>query len=172
MKQLADPNLVRKWHALLHILYQQDGNRHTKECCMRQKEQGYAACALSKEHCMTKRAEAFKGAGASHCDHPTGATATVLGIGNSNTHHFRGVESHPDTRGFGLLPDTAWSHQRAAAGATEAQHLTPWETWCPPPPRIIALGWSVRVMTKVEYIIRTPQGNVKHELRLESCSEP
>ncbi len=31
LEKLLDPNIARKWHALLHILYQQDGNRHTKE---------------------------------------------------------------------------------------------------------------------------------------------
>ncbi len=44
LKKLANPNLVQKWHALLHILYQQDGNRHTKVHWTWQKERGYAAC--------------------------------------------------------------------------------------------------------------------------------
>ncbi len=42
---------------LLHILYQQDGNRHTKEWCTHQKERGYAASgpyAPNKEQ-MEKR---------------------------------------------------------------------------------------------------------------------
>ncbi len=31
LEKLPDPKLMRKWHVLLHILYQQDGNRCTKE---------------------------------------------------------------------------------------------------------------------------------------------
>ena len=55
---------------LLHILYQQDGNKHTKEGHTHQKERGYAASgpyALNKEQVeklerdrVAKRAEAFK----------------------------------------------------------------------------------------------------------------
>ncbi len=55
---------------LLHILYQQDGNKHTKEGHTHQKERGYAASgpyALNKEQVeklekdrAVKRAEAFK----------------------------------------------------------------------------------------------------------------
>ncbi len=40
LEKLLDLNTVRKWHALLHILYQQDGNRCMKEHCTHQKEWG------------------------------------------------------------------------------------------------------------------------------------
>ncbi len=43
LEKLPDLKLVQKWHALLHILYQQDGNRQTKEQHTHQKEWGYAA---------------------------------------------------------------------------------------------------------------------------------
>ena len=34
------------------------------------------------------------------------------------------------------------------------------------------MGWSVEVVTQVEYVIRTPQGSEKCVLRFESHSEP
>ena len=70
LEKLPDPNLVRKWYVLLHILYQQDGNRCMKEHHTHQKEWGYAASrpyAPKKEQMekleqdqVVKRAEAFK----------------------------------------------------------------------------------------------------------------
>ncbi len=57
-------------------------------------------------------------------------------------------------------------------GQPQPNTLPPWETWCPPLPGIIAMGWLVKVMTQVEYVIRTLQGSEKHMLRFESCSEP
>ena len=62
--------MVKNWHILLHILYQQDGNRHMKECQTCQKEWGYATSspyAPNKEQLekleqdrVAKRAKAFK----------------------------------------------------------------------------------------------------------------
>ncbi len=37
---------------------------------------------------------------------------------------------------------------------------------------IIAMGWSIEVVTWVEYVIRTPQGSEKHILGFKSCSKP
>ncbi len=61
---MSDSGLVCKWHAMLHILYQQDGNMHTKEHQNWQKEWSYTTCspyALSEEqvkkieeNCATK----------------------------------------------------------------------------------------------------------------------
>ncbi len=70
LEKLPNPKLAQKWHALLHILYQQDGNRCTKEQCTHQKERGYAASRpyvpgkeqvekLERDRAV-KRAEAFK----------------------------------------------------------------------------------------------------------------
>ncbi len=42
LEKLPDPKLAQKWHVLLHIMYQQDGNRHMNEQCTCQKEWGYA----------------------------------------------------------------------------------------------------------------------------------
>ncbi len=53
-------------------------------------------------------------------------------------------------------------------GQPRLNTLPPWETWCPPLPSIIAMGWSV----KVDYVIRTLQGSKKHVLGFESCSKP
>ncbi len=57
-------------------------------------------------------------------------------------------------------------------GQPRPNTLPLWETWCPPLPSIIAVGWSVKVITRVEYVIWTPQGSEKQILRFESCSEP
>ena len=84
LEKLPNPKLVQKWHVLLHILYQQDGNRCTKEWHTHQKERGYAASgpyALNKEQVeklerdrAVKRAEAFKALCSEGLELPTPST--------------------------------------------------------------------------------------------------
>ncbi len=50
----------------------------------------------------------------------------ILGISNSNAYiQHQGSESHPNPKGFGLLPRTTRSHRRVAGGSTMTEYHTP-----------------------------------------------
>ena len=187
LEKLLDPKLAWKWHALLHILYQQDGNRWMKERCTHQKERGYAASrpyAPKKEQMekleqdqAVKRAEAFKALCSNGLELPTlnapqeqlckswgSVTATLTMSGESSHAPMPGVPKSPLTQ--------TGQMGKLQLGQPWPNTLPLWETWCLPPPGIIAVGWLVKVMTQVDYIIQTPQGSKKCVLRFESCSKP
>ncbi len=124
-----------------------------------------------------KRAEAFKALCSEGLELPTlnalqeqlckswgSATATLMMSGESSHTLMPGVPESPPQH-MSLIGGLQ-------LGQPQPNTLPPWETWCPPLPGIIVVGWSVEVVTWVEYIIRTLQGSKKQVLGFESCSEP
>ena len=155
-----------------------------KEWHTHQKEWGYAASgayALKKEKLeqdrVAKRAETFKALCSEGLELPIpnapqeqlhkswGSATTTLTTSRES--------SHAPSPGVPKLPLLQTGPMgKLQLGQPWPNTLPLWETWCLPPPSIITVGWSVEVVTWVDYIIRTLQGSEKWVLRFESCSEP
>ena len=90
----------------------------------------------------------------------------LMGISHGYANNLWRVQLHPNAIGFGLiaLRDPSGSCRWVKYNPT----LFPLGNLVCPPPGIIVVGWSVEVITRVEYVMHMTQGNVKQELGFES----